>query len=77
MPLYPAHRFLNRDYIMFDCGGVAFTEAGFYLSAVKTQMRGCETEPLPPIFLRLPLRFPVHMIERLPVGASHASCVCS
>jgi hypothetical protein len=27
--------------------------------------------------LRLPTRFPVHMIERLPVGASHASCVWS
>ena len=27
IPLYPTHRFLNRDYIMFDCGGMAFGEA--------------------------------------------------
>jgi hypothetical protein len=26
---YYSHRFLNRDYIMFDCGGMAFSEAGF------------------------------------------------
>src|SRR5438105_800185 len=26
---YP-HRFLSRDHIMFDCGGMAFSEAGFY-----------------------------------------------
>src|SRR4029077_5878409 len=32
IPLYPTHRFLNRDYIMFDCGGMAFSEAGFHAS---------------------------------------------
>jgi hypothetical protein len=26
---YYSHRFLNRNYIMFDCGGMAFREAGF------------------------------------------------
>ena len=26
------HRFLNRDYIMFDSGGMAFSEAGFQAS---------------------------------------------
>jgi hypothetical protein len=26
IPLYHTHRFLNRDYIMFDCGGVALSE---------------------------------------------------
>src|SRR6202140_4652091 len=26
------HRFLNRDYIMFDSGGMAFREAGFQAS---------------------------------------------
>src|SRR3984893_1984061 len=30
IPLYPTRRFLNRDYIMFDCGGMAFREAGFH-----------------------------------------------
>ena len=25
IPLHPAHRFLNRDYIVFDCGGMAFS----------------------------------------------------
>jgi hypothetical protein len=32
IPLYPAHRFLNRDYSMFDGGGMAFREAGFHAS---------------------------------------------
>src|SRR5258708_13107609 len=32
IPLYHPHRFLNRDYIVFDCGGVAFSEAGFHAS---------------------------------------------
>ena len=32
IPLYPAHRFLNRDYIVFDCGSMAFSEAGFHAS---------------------------------------------
>jgi uncharacterized protein (DUF1697 family) len=31
-PLYHTHRFLNRDYIVFDCGGMAFSEAGFHAS---------------------------------------------
>jgi hypothetical protein len=26
IPLYPAYRFFNRDYSVFDCGGVAFSE---------------------------------------------------
>ena len=32
IPLYRTHRFLNRDYIMFDRGGMAFSEAGFQAS---------------------------------------------
>ena len=32
IPLYPAHRFLNRDYSMFDGGGMTFREAGFHAS---------------------------------------------
>jgi hypothetical protein len=32
IPLYPAHRFLNRDYNLFDCGGMASSEAGFQVS---------------------------------------------
>src|SRR5579863_1794808 len=26
---YYSHRFLNRDYLMFDCGSMACTQAGF------------------------------------------------
>ena len=33
IPLYHADRFLNRDYIMFDGRGMAFSEAGFHASA--------------------------------------------
>jgi hypothetical protein len=29
---YYSHRFLNRDYIMSDCGGMGFSEAGFKAS---------------------------------------------
>jgi hypothetical protein len=29
---YYSHRFLNRSYIMFDRGGMAFSEAGFQTS---------------------------------------------
>jgi hypothetical protein len=29
---YDSDCFLNRDYIMFDCGGMAFNEAGFHTS---------------------------------------------
>jgi hypothetical protein len=29
---YPTHRVLNRDYIMFDYSGMAFSEAGFHAS---------------------------------------------
>jgi hypothetical protein len=32
MLLYYSHRFLDRDYIMFDCCGMAFSEAGFQAS---------------------------------------------
>ena len=27
IPLYPPYRFFNRDYSVFDCGGMAFSEA--------------------------------------------------
>ena len=30
--LYYSHRFLNRDYIMLDCGGMALREEGFHTS---------------------------------------------
>jgi hypothetical protein len=30
--LYHTHRVLGPDYIMFDCGGMAFSEAGFRTS---------------------------------------------
>ena len=28
IPLHPAHRILNRDYIVFDCGSMASSKAG-------------------------------------------------
>jgi hypothetical protein len=34
IPLYHTHRFLNRDYIMFDCGGMCWSK---YPSALKTR----------------------------------------
>jgi hypothetical protein len=45
IPLYRAHRFLNRDYFMFDCGGMAFSEAGFYASIAIVER--IQTAPLP------------------------------
>ena len=30
--LHHPHRFLNPDYSMFDCGAMAFSEAGFHAS---------------------------------------------
>jgi hypothetical protein len=27
IPLYPPYRFFNRDYRVFGCGGMAFSEA--------------------------------------------------
>jgi hypothetical protein len=35
--LHHPHRFLNRDYIMFDCGGMAFSEAVFDASIAKVR----------------------------------------
>src|SRR5258705_2683523 len=32
IPFCHTHRFLNRDYIMFDCGGMAFSETDFHAS---------------------------------------------
>ena len=37
IPLYPAHRFLNPDYTMFDCGGMAFSEASYHASIAKVR----------------------------------------
>ena len=37
---YSSHRFLNRDYIMFDCGGMAFSEAGFRGLRRDSKVRG-------------------------------------
>jgi len=46
VPLYHTHCFLNRDYIMFDCSGMAFSESGFYASIAIGSER-CQTAPLP------------------------------
>ena len=32
IPLHPPHRFLNRDYIVFDGRSLALSEAGFHAS---------------------------------------------
>ena len=40
IPLYSTHRFHNRDYLMFDCGGMAFSEAGFHASVAIVTVRG-------------------------------------
>ena len=37
IPLYHNHRFLNPDYIVFDCGGVAFRETGFHASVATVR----------------------------------------
>ncbi|MBZ5625572.1 MAG: hypothetical protein LAQ69_43780, partial [Acidobacteriia bacterium] len=40
IPLYPPYRFFNRDYIVFDCGGMAFSEAN-----LKPFVRVCSSLP--------------------------------
>src|ERR1041385_629724 len=37
LPFYHTHRFLNRDHIMFDCGSMAFSEAGFLTSSARVR----------------------------------------
>jgi hypothetical protein len=39
IPLYPTHRFLNFDYSVFDCSGMAFREAGFHASVATVGVR--------------------------------------
>src|SRR6266404_1259801 len=41
IPFCHTHRFLDRDYIMFDCGGMAFSEADFHASVaiVRSEVR--------------------------------------
>lgn len=38
IPLYPSYRFFNRDYSVFDCGGLAFSEAN-----LKAFVRVCSS----------------------------------
>ena len=38
------HRFLNGDYIMFDCGGMAFNEAGFHASITKVRLEDSNSQ---------------------------------
>ena len=40
IPLYPPYRFFNRDYSVFDCGGMAFSEAN-----LKPFIRVCSSLP--------------------------------
>src|SRR5882762_6969605 len=41
IPFCHTYRFLNRDYIMFDCGGMAFSETDFHASVaiVRSEVR--------------------------------------
>jgi hypothetical protein len=39
IPLYAACRFLNPDYIMFECGGMAFIKAGFRVFRCGSKVR--------------------------------------
>ena len=41
IPLCPAHRFFIRNYDMFDCGGMAFSKAGFHAPIAK--VRGADS----------------------------------
>jgi hypothetical protein len=45
LPLYPPDRFFHRDYIVFDCGGMAFSEAG--LTPFVHVCSGLPDEPHP------------------------------
>jgi hypothetical protein len=40
---YYSHRFLDRDYILFDRGGMAFSEEGFWASIATVRI---QTAPL-------------------------------
>src|ERR1700674_3811719 len=60
VPGYHTHRFLNRDYIMFDCGGTAFSVGRFpcattgRLNLDSTDASACE-----PVSANRHLRTPV------------------
>ena len=45
--LYTTHRFFDRDYIMFECGGMAFSKAGSHASVAIIGER-VQTAPLLP-----------------------------
>ena len=45
--LHHPHRFLNRDHIMFDCGGMAFSEAGFNAPIAIVKGERIQTASLP------------------------------
>src|SRR5271163_4545076 len=51
IPLYHTHRFLNRDYTMFDCSSIVFIETGFHAS-ITIARRERPTAPLPTALLR-------------------------
>src|ERR1700693_2465593 len=42
--LHHSHRFLNPDYSVFDCGGVAFRETGFHASIAIAVRQGSWSE---------------------------------
>ena len=55
IPLYPPNRFFNRDYSVFDCGGMAFSEAN-----LKPFVRVCSSLPGEPHPYSAFWRFPSH-----------------
>jgi hypothetical protein len=60
IPLCPPSRFFNRDYIVFDCGGMAFSEAN-----LKPFVRVCSS--LPDRALLLP-QYANRVVFRRPPG---------
>lgn len=47
--IYPADHFLDSYYIMFDCGGMAFSEAGFHASAAIFKVKAFNRRSHSPI----------------------------
>ncbi len=71
--IYP-HRFLNRDYIMFDCGSMAFNEAGFRASiAIVYVVVVLSNESSPRVTGPLWLLFLWELLRRIDYIRSHFS----
>ena len=42
IPLYATRRFLDADYILLECGGMAFSKAGFRVFRCGSKVRAFE-----------------------------------